>query len=150
MTQHPDQTRHRRRSRTVVAAVAGLPALLQHRVADDVSESTWQRFLDPAEPTQLAIAWQGDKAVGMVQFIYHRTNWSIGNSCYLQDLFVSPEIAAPGRSPADRTRLRHRPRQGLRQSPLADPGNQRHGDSNFTNALPSALALSSFAKPCHK
>ena len=62
----------------------------------EVSESTWQRFLDPAEPTQLAIAWQGDKAVGIVQFIYHRSNWSIGNSCYLQDLFVSPEIRGTG------------------------------------------------------
>lgn len=62
----------------------------------EVSESTWQRLLDPAEPTQLAIAWQGDKAVGIVQFIYHRSNWSIGNSCYLQDLFVSPEIRGTG------------------------------------------------------
>jgi len=62
----------------------------------EVSESTWQRFLDPAEPTHLAIAWQGDKAVGIVQFIYHRSNWSIGNSCYLQDLFVSPDVRGTG------------------------------------------------------
>jgi len=62
----------------------------------EVRESTWQRFLDPAEPTQLAIAWQGDTAVGIVQFIYHRSNWSIGNSCYLQDLFVSPDIRGTG------------------------------------------------------
>ncbi|MNH26821.1 putative acetyltransferase [compost metagenome] len=24
----------------------------------------------------------------MVNFIYHRSNWSIGNACYLQDLYV--------------------------------------------------------------
>jgi GNAT superfamily N-acetyltransferase len=24
----------------------------------------------------------------MVNFIYHRSNWSIENSCYLQDLYV--------------------------------------------------------------
>ncbi len=62
----------------------------------EVSESTWQRFLDPGEPTHLALAWQGDQAVGMVQFIYHRSNWSIGNSCYLQDLFVSPDGRGKG------------------------------------------------------
>ena len=62
----------------------------------EVSESTWERFLDPAEPTNLAIAWQGDKAVGIVQFVYHRTNWSIGDGCYLQDLFVSPEVRGTG------------------------------------------------------
>ena len=28
------------------------------------------------------------KAVGMVNFIHHRSNWSIGNACYLQDLYV--------------------------------------------------------------
>ena len=62
----------------------------------EVSQSTWQRFLDPSEPTHLALAWQGDRAVGLVQFIYHRSNWSIGNSCYLQDLFVSPQVRGTG------------------------------------------------------
>ena len=61
-----------------------------------VSDSTWKRLLDPAEPTHLALAWQGEKAVGMVHFIYHRSNWSIGNSCYLQDLFVSPDMRGTG------------------------------------------------------
>ena len=57
---------------------------------DEVSASTWQRFLDPAEPTNAALAWQDGKAVGMVHFIYHRSNWSIANACYLQDLLVDP------------------------------------------------------------
>lgn len=62
----------------------------------EVSDSTWQRFLDPSEPTHLALAWQGDKAVGMVQTVIHRSNWSIGNSCYLQDLYVSPDQRGTG------------------------------------------------------
>ena len=62
----------------------------------ETSAVTWQRFLDPAEPTHLALAWKGNEAVGMVQFIYHRSNWSIGNSCYLQDLFVSPQVRGTG------------------------------------------------------
>lgn len=65
-------------------------------LSDDITQSTWSRFLDPAEPTTLALAWQGDKAVGMVQCVYHRTNWSIKNACYLQDLFVSPEVRGKG------------------------------------------------------
>ncbi|GLX89856.1 N-acetyltransferase [Pseudomonas fragi] len=62
----------------------------------DVSQSTWQRFMDPAEPTHLALAWQDDEAVGMVQTVIHRSNWSIGNSCYLQDLYVSPHLRGTG------------------------------------------------------
>lgn len=53
-----------------------------------VSLSTWQRLLDPSEPTHSALAWVDGKAVGMVNFIYHRSNWSVEDSCYLQDLYV--------------------------------------------------------------
>ena len=63
---------------------------------DEVSASTWQRFLDPSEPTNAALAWQDGKAVGMVHFIYHRSNWSIANACYLQDLLVTAEQRGTG------------------------------------------------------
>ena len=56
-----------------------------------VTHNTWQRFLDPSEPTHAALAWADGKAVGMVHYIYHRSNWSIENSCYLQDLYVQSE-----------------------------------------------------------
>jgi GNAT superfamily N-acetyltransferase len=65
-------------------------------LADDISESTWQRFLDPSETTNAALAWKDGKAVGMVHYIYHRSNWSIENSCYLQDLIVAPEQRGTG------------------------------------------------------
>ncbi|MCO7518624.1 MULTISPECIES: GNAT family N-acetyltransferase [unclassified Pseudomonas] len=60
----------------------------QTELADSVSASTWQRLLDPNEPTHSTLAWVDGKAVGMVNFIYHRSNWSIEPSCYLQDLYV--------------------------------------------------------------
>jgi GNAT superfamily N-acetyltransferase len=63
---------------------------------DAVTQSTWQRMLDPSEPTHGALAWADGKAVGMVHFIYHRSNWSIENSCYLQDLLVTPEARGTG------------------------------------------------------
>lgn len=63
---------------------------------DTVSQSTWQRLLDEHEPTHGALAWQGDKAVGLVHFIYHRSNWSIENSCYLQDLLVTEPCRGTG------------------------------------------------------
>ncbi|WP_248765600.1 GNAT family N-acetyltransferase [Pseudomonas protegens] len=65
-------------------------------LADAVTQSTWQRFLDPCEPTHAALAWDGERAVGLVHFIYHRSNWSIENSCYLQDLLVTPDQRGTG------------------------------------------------------
>ncbi|MCQ6256041.1 GNAT family N-acetyltransferase [Pseudomonas sp. Q11] len=63
---------------------------------DAVSQSTWQRLLDEHEPTHAALAWDGDTAVGLVHFIYHRSNWSIENSCYLQDLLVTEQCRGTG------------------------------------------------------
>jgi GNAT superfamily N-acetyltransferase len=61
-----------------------------------VTQNTWQRLLDNNEPTHAALAWKNDKAVGMVHFIYHRSNWSIADACYLQDLIVAPEQRGTG------------------------------------------------------
>lgn len=66
------------------------------QLADAVSESTWKRFLDPNETTNAALAWKDGKAVGMVHYIYHRSNWSVENSCYLQDLLVVAEERGTG------------------------------------------------------
>ncbi|MBC3466204.1 GNAT family N-acetyltransferase [Pseudomonas sp. RW10S2] len=63
----------------------------QTTLADEVTATTWQRLLAPSEPTHSALAWVDGKAVGMVNYIYHRSNWSIENSCYLQDLYVDGE-----------------------------------------------------------
>jgi GNAT superfamily N-acetyltransferase len=61
----------------------------QSELPAEVSAMTWQRFLDPHEPTHAALAWRDGQAVGLVQWIFHRSNWSLEHSCYLQDLFVS-------------------------------------------------------------
>ncbi|MBC3385487.1 GNAT family N-acetyltransferase [Pseudomonas sp. SWRI179] len=66
------------------------------QLPDVVTQTTWQRLLDDSEPTHAALAWQGDTAVGLVHFIYHRSNWSIENSCYLQDLLVTEQSRGTG------------------------------------------------------
>ena len=68
----------------------------QSELPAEVSAMTWQRFLNPSEPTHAALAWRDGQAVGLVQWIYHRTNWSVENSCYLQDLFVAEGLRGSG------------------------------------------------------
>ena len=36
-----------------------------------------------------ALAWQGDQAIGLVHWVIHRSTWTTGDYCYLQDLFVA-------------------------------------------------------------
>jgi GNAT superfamily N-acetyltransferase len=61
-------------------------------IGTEVSAITWQRFVDPAEPMFAALAWQDGVAVGLVHLIYHRSCWTQGDYCYLQDLFVSEHL----------------------------------------------------------
>ena len=68
----------------------------QSALPAEVSAMTWQRFLDPSEPTHAALAWRDGQAVGLVQWIFHRTNWSVEHSCYLQDLFVGADQRGGG------------------------------------------------------
>ncbi|WPP46585.1 GNAT family N-acetyltransferase [Pseudomonas sp. AN-1] len=53
------------------------------------SAVTWQRFLDPSEPMHAALAWRDGVAVGLVHWIFHRSCWTPGDYCYLQDLYVA-------------------------------------------------------------
>ncbi|MBJ6987056.1 MULTISPECIES: GNAT family N-acetyltransferase [unclassified Devosia] len=57
----------------------------------EVFASTWSRLLDPNEPTWGALALQDGQPIGLVHWLYHRTNWAVADNCYLQDLYVMPE-----------------------------------------------------------
>lgn len=68
----------------------GYQHFYQVQIAADTSAITWQRLMDTQEPMHCALAWQDGVAVGMVHYIYHRSTWTAGDYCYLQDLFVAP------------------------------------------------------------
>jgi GNAT superfamily N-acetyltransferase len=54
--------------------------------------TTWARLHDPAEPMFVLGAYSGGQLAGIVHYLYHRSCWTTGNYCYLQDLFVA-EVA---------------------------------------------------------
>lgn len=58
-------------------------------IPDSATQETWERFLDPFEPMHAALAVFGERALGLVHSIYHRSTWTTNDYCYLQDLFVT-------------------------------------------------------------
>jgi len=60
-------------------------------VPKETYDTTWSRLQDPAEPMALLGAYAGGRVRGIVHYIYHRSCWTIGNYCYLQDLFVAED-----------------------------------------------------------
>lgn len=60
-------------------------------LSNEVTQTTWQRFFDDAEPVYCAVAKVGDKVLGFVHYVIHRSTWAETDYCYLEDLYVSPE-----------------------------------------------------------
>lgn len=61
-----------------------------------VSESSWQRLLDPQEPVGCIMARLGPRAIGFANYVQHRSTWTVGNYLYLEDLFVDPSVRGQG------------------------------------------------------
>ena len=58
---------------------------------------TFARLTGGAEPMGGFLARDEDgAAIGLVHWITHRTCWTVGDYCYLQDLFVAPERRGAG------------------------------------------------------
>lgn len=74
----------------------GYQAFYNVGIDDAVTRNTWARFLDPNEPMHAALAYENGRAIGLVHWIYHRSTWTAGNYCYLQDLFVAPDVRGTG------------------------------------------------------
>jgi GNAT superfamily N-acetyltransferase len=62
----------------------------ESQVSPETTDILWQRFHDPNEPMFVLGAFSDDRLVGIVQYLFHRSCWTIGDYCYLQDLFVAP------------------------------------------------------------
>ncbi len=67
-------------------------------VADDVIEETWSRLLSGKEGFHIGLVAvdETDSAIGLAHVLFHRSTWSKTWYCYLEDLFVRPDIRAGG------------------------------------------------------
>ncbi|GAC1310980.1 MAG: GNAT family N-acetyltransferase [Steroidobacteraceae bacterium] len=74
----------------------GYQSFYRVSIADATTQIVWARLLDEAEPMNAALAMDGERAVGLVHHIRHRSCWSEGDYCYLQDLFVHPDARGRG------------------------------------------------------
>ena len=62
----------------------------------EIAKNNWARFHDPDQPVFALGAYEDGKLIGFVHYIYHRTNWAINDTCYLQDLYADPGVRGTG------------------------------------------------------
>jgi GNAT superfamily N-acetyltransferase len=74
----------------------GYLTFYETRVSPQTTDVLWQRLHDPNEPMFVLGAFSDGKLVGIVQYLFHRSCWTIGDYCYLQDLFVAPDARKLG------------------------------------------------------
>ena len=65
-------------------------------LSDSASDVAWARFHDADEPMHLLGAYVDGKLTGIVQYLFHRSTWTPGDYCYLQDLFVDDSARGLG------------------------------------------------------
>ena len=69
---------------------AGYLAFYDSDLPRTVTDTTWARFHDPAEPMLCLVAEDHDGSLlGFTHIVFHRGTWAIGDFCYLEDLFVA-------------------------------------------------------------
>jgi GNAT superfamily N-acetyltransferase len=62
-----------------------------------ITEMTWARFFDAYEPLHaLVAADESGRLLGLVHYLFHRSTTRIEPTCYLQDLFTTPESRGRG------------------------------------------------------
>lgn len=72
-------------------------AFYKEDVPAEIIDLTFERVLAEADGMFSLVAESGDGAIaGIVVAVLHRSSWSAGWYCYLEDLFVDPAVRGAG------------------------------------------------------
>ena len=74
----------------------GYQAFYEVVLPDEATDKAWERLHDPGEPMFVLGAYVEGKLAGIVHYLFHRSMWTVGNYCYLQDLFIAHEARGLG------------------------------------------------------
>ena len=53
-----------------------------------ITDATWERFFDTADPVYAFIAEEQDRLIGLAHYLFHPSTSRLEEVCYLQDLFT--------------------------------------------------------------
>ncbi|ADU69265.1 GNAT family N-acetyltransferase [Pantoea sp. At-9b] len=65
-------------------------------INEETTQVTFERLLADGEPMHCLVAEEDGALIGLVHYLTHRTTWTVGDYCYLQDLFVSEAARGKG------------------------------------------------------
>lgn len=74
----------------------GYQTFYKTAIPPETTDVTFARLTGGTEPMGGFIAEEDGAAVGIVHWILHRSCWTTGDYCYLQDLFTAPDMRGRG------------------------------------------------------
>ncbi len=75
----------------------GYVTFYEAEVPEPVIAVTWQRLLSGSDNmVGLVAVDETDTPLGLAALVFHRSTWSDSWYCYLEDLFVDPEVRGSG------------------------------------------------------
>ena len=74
----------------------GATATSTRQLADDVTERTWKRILDPDSQIMCIVAEVEGQVYGFANCVVHENTWETQAVCYLEDLYVTPAARGHG------------------------------------------------------
>ena len=75
---------------------AGYLEFYETSLSTGQTDLTWSRLLDPGCNMNGVVAEYGTEVVGFAQYVMRVSSWEECESCYLEDLFVDPEVRGKG------------------------------------------------------
>jgi GNAT superfamily N-acetyltransferase len=67
----------------------------EQKLAPDVTDKLFERLLASGFHDAF-VATKDGELIGFVHYLFHDSTWSIGQTCYLEDLFVSSTVRGGG------------------------------------------------------
>lgn len=74
----------------------GYQAFYQTAIPAETTDVAWLRFHDPQLPVYALGAFEDERLLGIVHYLFHLSTWTTGPYCYLQDLFTAQEARGQG------------------------------------------------------
>jgi ribosomal protein S18 acetylase RimI-like enzyme len=75
---------------------AGYLTFYRTTLAQEISDTAWDRFHDPGEPLFALGGYIDGRLLGIAHYLFHRSTWAHSRYCYLEDLYVSEDTRGRG------------------------------------------------------
>jgi GNAT superfamily N-acetyltransferase len=75
---------------------AGYAAFYRVDVPEDVTAALWDKLMIAGADVRGLVAERGGRLVGLANYLFHPSTWSLKPTCYLEDLFVDPQARGSG------------------------------------------------------